>query len=48
MSSKFEIYSGLYLSGDCSGYCRGIVQSGIMGMLVGRNIISKDSVNGGM
>jgi len=38
MSDKFEIYPGVHLIGDCSGYSRSIVQSGIIGMLVGKHL----------
>jgi uncharacterized FAD-dependent dehydrogenase len=38
MSDKFEIYPGIHLIGDCSGYSRSIVQAGIIGMVVGEYI----------
>lgn len=39
MSNKFEIYPNMFLVGDCSGYSRSIVQSGIIGMVVGEQLI---------
>lgn len=38
MNDKFEIYPGIHLVGDCSGYTRSIIQAGISGMLVGEYI----------
>ena len=38
---KFCMYPGLYIVGDCSGICRGLSQSGAMGLIVADNIISK-------
>jgi uncharacterized FAD-dependent dehydrogenase len=38
MSNKFEIHPNIFLIGDCSGYSRSIIQSGIIGMVVGEHI----------
>ncbi len=38
MSNKFEIYPDVFVIGDCSGYSRSIVQSGIIGMIVGEEL----------
>lgn len=38
MSSKFEIYPGVFVIGDCSGFSRSIVQAGIIGMVVGEEL----------
>jgi hypothetical protein len=35
MPKPFEIYPNLFVIGDASGYTRGIIQSGISGMLLG-------------
>ena len=36
--SKFQIYKNIYLIGDGSGICRGLSQSGAMGLYVAENI----------
>lgn len=36
MNGNFEIYPGIHLIGDCSGYTRSIIQSAITGILVGK------------
>ena len=38
MNDTFEIYNGVYLIGDCSGYSRSIIQAGIVGMVVGKEL----------
>jgi len=41
MDQNFQIYPNLFLIGDCSGYSRSIIQSGIIGMLVGKYLKEK-------
>lgn len=43
MNDKFEIYPGIHLIGDCSGYTRSIVQAGITGMIVGEYLNDKNN-----
>lgn len=42
MDNNFQIYPGIYLAGDCSGYTRSIVQSGISGMAVGQAVYNEE------
>lgn len=39
--NNFQIYNNMYLIGDGSGICRGLSQSGAMGLYVADNIIKK-------
>lgn len=36
---NFCMYPGIYIVGDCSGICRGLSQSGAMGLIVADNIL---------
>ena len=40
-NESFELVRGLYLIGDGSGICRGLSQSGAMGLYVADCIINK-------
>lgn len=41
-NEDFEICNGLYVCGDCSGICRGLSQSGAMGLYIADQIIRKE------
>ncbi len=40
--ADFSVYPGIYLIGDGSGICRGLSQSGAMGLYVADRILNKD------
>jgi uncharacterized FAD-dependent dehydrogenase len=41
MDNKFSLMPGIYAVGDCSGICRGLSQSGAMGLYVAENIVKE-------
>ena len=41
MDNNFSLMPGIYAVGDCSGICRGLSQSGAMGLYVAENIIKE-------
>lgn len=41
MDSNFAIQEGMYVCGDCSGICRGLSQSGAMGLYIANNILKE-------
>ena len=43
MISPFEICPGLYTVGDCSGYSRSIIQGGIIGIIVCKQLIGEQN-----
>lgn len=42
MNENFEIIEDLYVCGDCSGICRGLSQSGAMGLYIADMILKKE------
>lgn len=41
MDNNFSLMPGIYAVGDCSGICRGLSQSGAMGLYVAENIVKE-------
>jgi uncharacterized FAD-dependent dehydrogenase len=45
MSENFELTKGVWVVGDCSGICRGLSQSGAMGLCVADAILEREEMN---